>query len=423
MATPRARRSIDFYPLDFQSDLNGKKADWEALVLIPFIDQGRLLDALATRQSFLTPEERERNRHSLPLMCRRTDGVVNMYKSSLPGIWPDLENRATCEEMSFPHTKATDNHVVGLAADYSPDVYFPGFPTFRHVGHHSELRDLSIKVFNFPSKNPSRVVAVDAATVPASAAGEGGKGILGTICLVRYPHLVEARVEKVSSAEGHWSLQKQAGEPPVKVWTKHSASETASWHKSASDLQKTLLTTRAIDSGKVKVVLSCCLARGTKVQMDKSGVFRKERLWNPAVSHYALQTVVTDASCVWKDPQNADVITLKERFPIGTEVVFTGQPGYGSLGCVTGVDQSKKRVSVQIKQQKFPDLRKGINAPKPKYLPSYQLSKTVGISGLLVARLTSSVFVLDGSARQPGKGKTIFGLRLKNSKQGLEMPG
>ena len=30
---------IDFYPLDFRTDLNGKRADWEALVLIPFIDQ------------------------------------------------------------------------------------------------------------------------------------------------------------------------------------------------------------------------------------------------------------------------------------------------------------------------------------------------------------------------------------------------
>ena len=30
---------LDFYPLDFRTDLNGKKAEWEAIVLIPFIDQ------------------------------------------------------------------------------------------------------------------------------------------------------------------------------------------------------------------------------------------------------------------------------------------------------------------------------------------------------------------------------------------------
>jgi 5'-3' exoribonuclease 1 len=28
-----------FYPSEFKTDLNGKKQEWEALVLIPFIDE------------------------------------------------------------------------------------------------------------------------------------------------------------------------------------------------------------------------------------------------------------------------------------------------------------------------------------------------------------------------------------------------
>lgn len=38
---------IDFYPVDFELDMNGKKQDWEAVVKIPFIDQDRLLKAMA----------------------------------------------------------------------------------------------------------------------------------------------------------------------------------------------------------------------------------------------------------------------------------------------------------------------------------------------------------------------------------------
>ena len=30
---------IDYYPPDFKTDLNGKRQDWEAVVLIPFIDE------------------------------------------------------------------------------------------------------------------------------------------------------------------------------------------------------------------------------------------------------------------------------------------------------------------------------------------------------------------------------------------------
>lgn len=38
---------LDFYPEEFEQDLNGKKQDWEAIVKIPFIDSNRLLHALA----------------------------------------------------------------------------------------------------------------------------------------------------------------------------------------------------------------------------------------------------------------------------------------------------------------------------------------------------------------------------------------
>jgi 5'-3' exoribonuclease 1 len=38
---------LDFYPLDFEQDLNGKKQEWEAVVKIPFIDKKRLLKAMA----------------------------------------------------------------------------------------------------------------------------------------------------------------------------------------------------------------------------------------------------------------------------------------------------------------------------------------------------------------------------------------
>lgn len=40
---------LDFYPTEFEQDLNGKKAEWEAIVKIPFIDEKRLLNAMACK--------------------------------------------------------------------------------------------------------------------------------------------------------------------------------------------------------------------------------------------------------------------------------------------------------------------------------------------------------------------------------------
>lgn len=52
---------IDFYPEEFDLDLNGKKQSWKAIVLLPFIDEKRLLSAMGTKYSELSEEEAMRN--------------------------------------------------------------------------------------------------------------------------------------------------------------------------------------------------------------------------------------------------------------------------------------------------------------------------------------------------------------------------
>lgn len=52
---------IDFYPSDFDIDMNGKKMAWQGIALLPFIDQFRLLDALKSKEDLLSEDEKRRN--------------------------------------------------------------------------------------------------------------------------------------------------------------------------------------------------------------------------------------------------------------------------------------------------------------------------------------------------------------------------
>ncbi len=48
---------IDFYPEDFQIDLNGKKFAWQGVALLPFVDEVRLKKALESCYALLTEDE------------------------------------------------------------------------------------------------------------------------------------------------------------------------------------------------------------------------------------------------------------------------------------------------------------------------------------------------------------------------------
>lgn len=52
---------LDFYPTEFPIDLNGKKFAWQGVALLPFIDEKRLLDAMATKYPLLSAEDAARN--------------------------------------------------------------------------------------------------------------------------------------------------------------------------------------------------------------------------------------------------------------------------------------------------------------------------------------------------------------------------
>jgi 5'-3' exonuclease len=53
----------DFYPENFQIDMNGKRNIWEGIVLLPFIEQEKLLGEVGKtkKKSKLSVEEENRN--------------------------------------------------------------------------------------------------------------------------------------------------------------------------------------------------------------------------------------------------------------------------------------------------------------------------------------------------------------------------
>uniref|UniRef100_A0A8C4L5Y7 5'-3' exoribonuclease 1 n=1 Tax=Equus asinus asinus TaxID=83772 RepID=A0A8C4L5Y7_EQUAS len=112
---------IEYYPPDFKTDLNGKQQEWEAVVLIPFIDEKRLLEAMETCNHSLKKEERKRNRHSECLMCWYDRDTEFTYPSPWPEKFPAIER--CCTRFYLEEPPGTQKLYLGRTAPPSKVVH------------------------------------------------------------------------------------------------------------------------------------------------------------------------------------------------------------------------------------------------------------------------------------------------------------
>lgn len=179
-----------YYPEEFQTDLNGKRQEWEAVVLVPFIDEKKLLEAMEPYNKLLTPEEVKRNQHGPMLMYEYTEEDLGVYKS--PNYFPSVRSQALCTEISIEDIQVPKEKLIkGAYPGAKFDIFYPGFPTLKHLQYKSELRKAKVKVFEMPSRNENMIIEIlpNDLYMPDLIPVD----LLGSIVWVGWPHLIEAK--------------------------------------------------------------------------------------------------------------------------------------------------------------------------------------------------------------------------------------
>ncbi|XP_061162690.1 5'-3' exoribonuclease 1-like [Saccostrea echinata] len=424
---------IDFYPVDFQTDLNGKQQEWEAVVLIPFIDEKRLIDAMKSVEHELTPAEKRRNTHGPCLLYNFTPDVLEPYPSSLPEAFPDIiNNHARLTKLGIDAFRVDPEEMVkGLMPDVRLDVFFPGFPTLKHIPHKAFLKKEGVKVFQMNSRNENMILEILEDPDRPKDLEAVANTLLGNTTFVSWPHLFEAKVVQVSDDTERYILvespQKGGKSPRTREIVREAQNNTESslWHREVASIKERYHDRLGVLVGETSILLKVLPMNGRTYVCGSHGVItlKKQFAQNPVPFVY--QATVKDISV--HDPSFCQFRTLSEMFPLGEVAFMLGWPHYGCQGEVLDVEEGESpRVRINVTTLEEPNLAKFINTERynDQYYTSFQSAQWVGTSSHFLSRITGSIFIKRGSREDPDDSKMVnIGLNLKFTKKNEEVPG
>ncbi|XP_063162715.1 5'-3' exoribonuclease 1 isoform X1 [Candoia aspera] len=427
---------IEYYPTEFKTDLNGKQQEWEAVVLIPFIDEKQLLEAMEPCNKLLKAEEKQRNRHSECLMYLYDRDKEFQYLSPWPEKFSSIEKcRTRCKAVSLDawHVDIADNKITELDTER---LYFCGFPTLKHINHKFGLRKNGVQVFQQNSHGENMLLEITVAEDSEELSIEKVASlVLGKSIFVNWPHLEEARAVAVSDGETKFNLEEPPGTqklyrgnavPPTKV-TFVGEKENNLWLKEIQGISEHYQRRKGVIINETSVIVYAQLLTGSRYQINQNGEVYFEKQWSKQILPFAYQTIVKDIktfACHF-----SRLKTLDDLFPLGCTVFMLGTPYYGCTGEVQDssdvISDGRIRVVFNIPFEPQLDiLIQNQHKYSVKYNPAYVLASRLGVSSYLVSRFTGSIFIGRGSKRNPrGDHKANVGLNLKFNKRNEEVPG
>lgn len=401
---------IDFYPTDFEADLNGKKQDWEAVVKIPFIEEKRLLQALDARSGLLTAEEKSRNGFGTSWKCSFDSEKEHFYPSALPGVFPDIvHSRGKTEPFHLPTLDGLKLN-KGLAAGASlGSRALAGFPSVTTLPHYAALGHHGVSVFQSESKSESIIINIEN-TYEDTKTADIAEAMVGHRTFLTWPFLLEGLIVAVSDGFFRYEMGLIGGQKKI-IQIPHSSEAQLSWRRRADRIEHHYSKRFAVITGRVEVMLHVRPLKGLKRLVDGSFVKEYEDSADKEVEQ-AVQMCVPQVTHEDNRFLEQPALPLQEEFPERTKAFFLGKGAYGSPAVVVGSSQTVVAIEMArfVNQAKENQHFHHIVATRvrEKYYPAKLLAKMCGISPLALAKMTSSMML-----EAPDGPRFNVGLNLK----------
>lgn len=420
-----------FYPSDFEVDMDGKRNVWEGVVKLPFVEESLLLEAYYSipEESF-SEDEKKRNACKQTMIYRRGKSNENLKDarrkifSPFPNHLHDIEQTAAiCEPLILPVIDSNLGFEPQLYPGTNYGISSPGnYPTLKMLSFNIYYSKIGVNVFGIPSKRESVIIKPQAtneqnaefqAIMNGDAFYSPGKRVL-----VEYPWRCEALVWSVITNTGS-KVSKQPG-------TSELSNETVDpnfFTMQLEQFRKQALSTSALDIGEVQYLVGVRLCEKRDPSSGAIVSYSNEESWFPVCL-----VVPIELSTRLKNSQGYITSTIS-KLKKGDLVIYIGKgPHFGRTASVIGHMKHSNGSHFDSHWVKIKFLNKtkvewSENRKADEESTWFSLSDTAELlnsTPYAISRITSSVLVKSVNSNQRPED---IGLRLKFVSKSLYVPG
>ena len=442
----------EFFIDELKIDMEGKSFEWEAIVLLKFMEEEKLLAACEmVLLSDLTPQEQKQNFQGSDILMCYDPSVSIVVTSPYPGLIKDIQN-AHVQHRPYFFPPKPPGWAFGPRLQEGVSLgrnIVAGWPSIlsHPLDIKGELCACGVNIFGRPSQRDSMLITIDTSSqsstepapeasanaedsdLPPASAEEAvtSRNVLGKTRFAQFPCLVEAIVSSVSDGVKRYSLS-QSG---TVIDRALSQDEINAWQKDAYAAGELSKTRWGVDPGEVHVMLGIKIFTGMRALDGGRGT---SKTWATKEEVVPWQLTLTrppqpDPRFL-AQPVNAP---LQTQFPVGQQVLYLEPPFSGVSAVVTGLEEGK----VAIEFDWFTNVGAGLPAggdlfaivatQKRKdvlYFPLDFVAQKLEISYNTLSKILSVVPLAKvknerGYWDSPGD----IGLQLKFEKRNLCMPG
>ncbi|OHS98409.1 XRN 5'-3' exonuclease N-terminus family protein [Tritrichomonas foetus] len=323
----------EFYPLTFETDLNGRKAEWQSVILLPFIDLDLLEEVF--NEVELPEEYSERNNIEFPVEF--SNGIEFEEIAISKGELFDPENKSTEVPSCIPTLEGFE---------YTPIE-----------------KVVPVKLFERPSSKPSIVISAERQPQTVNDVLD----MIGTTVLINWPYLRPAIVEGALDIEKRADSKKTVtARPETNMFPANECNESMYVHL-------------ALQLGNISVFLN--------VRAQNSDGTFESRVQNVPIN------LVVPVSFNEKVLENFKEPVVRKP-DIGETIVFNGGMAENFVGSIKSI-KSDKSFDVIVHQRLHPQIRTLINDDFKKWMSMEQIVKGVGGISFKGMRYALSKIIID----------------------------